>query len=83
MKHVGKPDIDNLVKFVLDHPLSGTIFSDDKIVTKLNVTKKYDSVGDCRGRTAIEVLPNVIDLSVNVIKEEEENDDSDSSGVWV
>ena len=74
--------VDNLVKFVLDHPLSGTIFSDDKIVTKLNVTKKYDSVGDCRGRTAIEVLPNVIDLAVNLVKEEE-NDESDSSGVWV
>ena len=61
--HVVKPDIDNMVKFVLDRPLTGTIYSDDKLVTKLDATKKYDSVGDCRGRTVIEVIPNVINLT--------------------
>ena len=63
LRHLVKPDIDNLAKFVLDLPLTGTIFGDDKSVTLLSVKKMYDSVGECRGRTAIEVLPNIIDLS--------------------
>ena len=62
LNHVVRPDIDNLVKFVLDLPLTGTVFGDDKLVVKLNVAKKYDSVGDCQGRTKIEVLANTINL---------------------
>ena len=65
MRHLIKPDIDNLAKFVLDLPLTGTIFTDDKAVTNLRVKKMYDDVGECRGRTAIEVLPNIIDLSAD------------------
>ena len=44
-QHIYKPDIDNLVKFVLDS-LSGTFFDDDKQVVIMHTTKAYDFYED-------------------------------------
>ena len=49
------PDIDNMSKFVLDEPLEGLIYANDKNVVELFCRKKYDSVGECYGRTMITV----------------------------
>jgi Holliday junction resolvase RusA-like endonuclease len=43
--HIYKPDIDNLVKFVLDS-LSGTFFDDDRQVVRMNTTKAYNLIKD-------------------------------------
>ena len=45
LSHTKKPDIDNLVKFVLDS-LSGTFFDDDKQVVIMHTTKAYDFYED-------------------------------------
>ena len=52
--HVTSPDIDNLVKFILDG-MNGLIYKDDAQVVKLIVQKLYDSEGDCSGRTIVDV----------------------------
>jgi Holliday junction resolvase RusA-like endonuclease len=49
-----RPDIDNLVKFVLD-ALNGLLFHDDAQVVKLVAYKLLDTVGACEGRTEVEV----------------------------
>ena len=51
---VATPDIDNLVKFVLDG-MNGLVYKDDKQVVKLVAYKLYDSESDCGGRTVVEV----------------------------
>jgi len=48
------PDLDNLVKFVLD-ALNGVLFADDSQVVQLTAWKLLDSVGECQGRTVVEV----------------------------
>ena len=53
-----KPDIDNMAKFVLD-ALNGLVYEDDKQVVKLVVYKLLDSIGECEGRTVVEVSPFV------------------------
>ena len=55
------PDIDNLVKFILDC-LNGVLFEDDRQVVQLTALKVLDNEGECNGRTAIEV--SVFDPSV-------------------
>ena len=41
-EHTSKPDIDNLVKFVLDS-LSSNFFEDDRQVVSINALKVYDN----------------------------------------
>ena len=48
------PDVDNLVKFILD-ALNGVIYKDDKQVVKLEVLKVLDNIGACEGRTLVRV----------------------------
>lgn len=40
--HITKPDIDNLIKFMLD-TATGVIFKDDKQVIKVSGVKQYDA----------------------------------------
>ena len=47
-----KPDIDNLVKFVLD-AANGVLFKDDSQVVRVLATKMYDDRGDFEGRTHV------------------------------
>ena len=61
-EHLGKPDLDNLAKFVLDG-LEGLAYEDDKQVIKITCRKTYDGEGDCTGRIFIDVKPNYIDLT--------------------
>ena len=49
------PDIDNLVKFMLDTPFSGVLFSDDKVVSAVYARKRWDSSGGCHGRTIFRI----------------------------
>jgi len=51
---IDKPDIDNLVKFVIDG-MTGVVYDDDCQIVELRAVKLYDSEGDCMGRTVIEV----------------------------
>lgn len=41
--HYGRPDIDNLIKFVADVS-NGIIFTDDCIISSISAIKKYDEV---------------------------------------
>lgn len=41
--HTGKPDIDNLSKFLLDSISHGVLLIDDKIIYALNAKKVYDN----------------------------------------
>ena len=54
LAHVAVPDLDNMVKFVLDG-MNGLVYQDDKQVVKLVAWKLFDSKGSCIGRTLIEV----------------------------
>ena len=48
------PDIDNLLKFVLD-AMNGLVYADDRQVVKAVAYKLLDSSGYCNGRTELEV----------------------------
>lgn len=50
--HIGKPDLDNLLKFVLD-AMEGVVYKNDSHITSIKTTKSYDTVGACRGRILI------------------------------
>jgi len=50
LMHTKKPDVDNLIKFVLD-AMSGIFWRDDSIISSLNAQKKYDD----RPRTIIQI----------------------------
>ena len=52
--HTAKPDVDNLIKFMLD-AMNKIVYEDDKQVVKLTACKLYDSEGKCEGRTVVEV----------------------------
>jgi Holliday junction resolvase RusA-like endonuclease len=43
MNHNKKPDIDNLIKFVLDAG-NMTLWADDRFIQKITATKSYDLV---------------------------------------
>lgn len=53
MRHTKRPDVDNLVKFVLDS-LNGTFWKDDCIVFWIESKKLYTIAG--RPRTEIEII---------------------------
>ena len=62
--HIVIPDLDNLIKFVLD-ALVKIAYWDDNQVYRLSCRKEYDGEGECKGRTLINVKPRVIDLTNN------------------
>ena len=50
------PDIDNLAKFVMDTPLKGIVFHDDRLVVKGFFSKDFDIFGTCtEGHTEITI----------------------------
>ena len=49
---MGRGDIDNLTKFVLD-ALNGVAYADDQQVMRTVAEKKYDNRGECGGRTEV------------------------------
>ena len=53
--HTAKPDVANLIKFVLD-AMNKIVYEDDKQVVKLTACKLCDSEGKCEGRTVVEVM---------------------------
>ncbi|CAB9531671.1 expressed unknown protein [Seminavis robusta] len=53
------PDIDNLLKFVLDG-MNRLVYHDDSQVVKIVVLKLLDNEGSCEGRTQIDVYPFVM-----------------------
>jgi Holliday junction resolvase RusA-like endonuclease len=65
-EHIRTPDIDNLVKFVLDKPLEGIVYGNDSHITSISARKVFDNVGDCSGRILIDVklapVPHPIDV---------------------
>ena len=54
--HTAKPDVDNLIKFMLV-AMNKIVYEDDKQVVKLVVYKLCDNEGDCQGRTVLTVEP--------------------------
>ena len=50
------PDIDNLLKFVLD-VMNGLVYADNRQVVKAVAYKLLDDSGTCQGRTELEVWP--------------------------
>lgn len=50
--HMNKPDLDNLLKFVLD-AMEGIVYANDSHITSINSTKSYDNIGACHGRIVI------------------------------
>ena len=54
LAHVAVPDLDNMVKFVLDG-INELVYQHDKQVAKLVACKLFDSEGDCNGRTVVKV----------------------------
>lgn len=51
-----KPDIDNLIKFILD-VMNKLIFYDDNQVVQVMARKLYDNEEYCNGRTVVEIHP--------------------------
>lgn len=68
-KMMGKGDIDNLAKFVLDS-LNGIVYVDDKQIVSLSCSKIYDFEGTCSG--AIDVF----------IERAYDDDDDDNDDRW-
>ena len=62
LPHVGIPDADNLVKYVMD-AMTGVVYSNDLVLFNINAMKVYDNCNDCAGRTEILVEPEIIDLT--------------------
>jgi Holliday junction resolvase RusA-like endonuclease len=56
---IGTPDLDNLVKFVLDDPLEGLVYDNDRTIVKITSTKVFDDENDCSGRIIIDVCRHV------------------------
>lgn len=81
--HINRPDLDNMVKFVLD-AMQGVVYSNDSHIVSLSATKSFDNRGSCNGRISIEVTQadnhNLNDESDNsnieevVILDEEEEE---------
>ena len=53
--HLRTPDLDNMMKFMLDSPMEGVIFKNDSYVTAIEATKTFDNIGECNGCIKIEV----------------------------
>lgn len=60
--HLRTPDLDNMMKFMLDSPMEGVIFKNDSHVTAIEATKTFDNAGECNGRIQIEVRPAAFHL---------------------
>ena len=60
--HIHVPDLDNMIKFVLDG-MEGLVYSNDCLIYSLFGMKIYDNYGECNGRTEIEVISDTIDLT--------------------
>ena len=54
LAHVAVPDLNNMVKFVLDG-MNELVYQDDKQVAELVACKLFDSEDDCNGRTVVKV----------------------------
>ena len=61
VEHIKTPDLDNLVKFVLD-VLSGVAYPDDRYVVETRASKHYGHRSN-NGEIRIRVEPYVIDLT--------------------
>ena len=59
---IQKPDLDNCVKFIMDYPLEGLAYDNDSAVISILAEKSWDDVGECLGRTVIEIVPTYIEL---------------------
>jgi Holliday junction resolvase RusA-like endonuclease len=59
---VKKPNVDNCVKFIMDYPLEGLVYNNDSAVISIVAEKSWDNVGECLGRTVIEIVPAYIEL---------------------
>jgi len=55
------PDIDNLIKFIMDTPFKGVLISDDKVVSAVFAKKRWDSKGGCHGRTVLTLEEDIDD----------------------
>ena len=60
--HLRTPDLDNMMKFMLDLPMEGVIFKNDSHVTTIEATKAFDNIGECNGRIQIEVHAAAFEL---------------------
>ena len=60
-EHIKTPDLDNLVRFVLD-VLNGVAYPDERYVVETRASKHYGHRNN-NGETRIRVEPHVIDLS--------------------
>ena len=47
------PDVDNLVKFIMDKPFKGLLLHDDRQVISIYARKAYDIFGKCDGHTVV------------------------------
>lgn len=59
---IQKPDVDNCVKFIMDFPLEGLVYENDSAIISISAEKHWDDVGECFGRTVIEIVPSYIEL---------------------
>jgi Holliday junction resolvase len=64
--YIRTPDIDNLVKFVLDKPLEGIVYGNDSHITGIRARKTFDNVGDCSGRISIDVASAPVSFPIDV-----------------
>jgi len=52
---VQTPDLDNLVKFIMDRPLEGVIYGNDMTIVEMRILKLWDDADECTGRTDIKI----------------------------
>eukprot|EP00979_Chaetoceros_neogracilis_P013373 scaffold3798_cov256-Chaetoceros_neogracile.AAC.4 len=52
---INPPDLDNMVKFIMDRPLEGVVYGNDRTIVKIVIEKLWDDRDECTGRTDITV----------------------------
>ena len=68
------PDLDNMLKFVLD-ALKNLIYTDDRQVVRIDAIKIYDNEGDCTGSTEMDISPIPIDLIIDLTQDEDDEEE--------
>lgn len=72
--HLRTPDIDNIIKFILDSPLQGVVYANDSRVVRITAAKSWDNEENCNGRVHIRIKKIIQEQANNfiVIDDEEE-----------
>jgi Holliday junction resolvase len=77
--HISRPDLDNMVKFVLDS-MQGVVYNNDSHIVSLFASKSFDNHGGCNGRISIEITNQGENHNLN---DESDHDNSEQEVIVI